>query len=850
MDSVRPCAKHLKAIHGFPTPRNITDVRAWFGIVNQVSYAFSMAERMRPFRDLLKPSTPFHWDNHLDALFRESKQVIIDEIQEGVKIFDTSRPTCLATDWSKTGIGFWLFQKHCECPGDLPFCCKGGWKITLMGSRFTSAAESRYKPIEGEALAVAEGLDKARFFVLGCDKLTVAVDHKPLLKILTDRSLEAIPNARLRNLKEKTLRYRFKVTYVPGTKNKAADAASRYPSGPRRQETLPLPDDSAVIQHAVHPLQSLQALITGACLDELTGGASHDIDLTLRETAADSLSCTSVTWDRVKAETASDGDMQRLVQLVEDDAMPERKEALPESLRPYHRFRGDLLALDGVVLYKERVVIPPKLRPAVLTALHAAHQGTQAMLSRAETAVFWPGITVAIQETRARCGACNRMAPSQPRAPPTPPVAPEYPFQCICADFFHYMGSNYLVIVDRYSNWPIVERSSDGSSGLMAGLRRVFITYGIPQELASDGGPEFTAASTKTFLRDWGVDHRMSSVAFPHSNCRAEVAVKTVKRLITGNTGPNGTIDTNEFAAAMLTYRNTPDPETRMSPASVIFGRPIRDLIPIMPGKYLPHATWQETLAAREEALKKRHVKAAERWSEHTRRLPPLAVGNHVRIQNQVGPNPRRWDKTGQVVEVRQHDQYVIKVDGSGRVTLRNRQFLRRFYPAVDERPAPRLLTDDLEFRPPPTPPRMLTHARRLSEPAVTEDSESGMLPAPPTPPIDDPSTTPAEPSEPDSTASRSPSPPTNLGGSDTPASPPPPSPPPRDPATPEVGPSSPRSPPAAGPQPQAPPSPPPRRLRLRGDPGGREAAPPGSPTMCAMRCTDAHSTCTSANRV
>ena len=83
-------------------------------------------------------------------------------------------------------------------------------------------------------------------------------------------------------------------------------------------------------------------------------------------------------------------------------------------------------------------------------------------------------------------------------------------------------------------------------------------------------------------------------------------------------------------------------------------------------------------------------MKVAERWSEHTRRLPPLAVGNHVRVQNQTGPHPRRWD--GQVGEVRQNDQYVVRVDGSGRVTLRNRQFLRRFISAMGERPKPRLL--------------------------------------------------------------------------------------------------------------------------------------------------------------
>ena len=117
-DSVRPCKKYLQAILEFPTPKNITDVRAWFGVVNQVSYAFSMTARMQPFRDLLKPSTPFIWDEKLNASFEESKRNIVNDIAEGVKIFDTRKPTCLATDWSKTGIGFWLSQKHCTCPGE------------------------------------------------------------------------------------------------------------------------------------------------------------------------------------------------------------------------------------------------------------------------------------------------------------------------------------------------------------------------------------------------------------------------------------------------------------------------------------------------------------------------------------------------------------------------------------------------------------------------------------------------------------------------------------------------------------------------------------------------------------
>ena len=86
-------------------------------------------------------------------------------------------------------------------------------------------------PIEDEALAVADALDKARYVVLGCDNLIVAVDHKPLLKLLADRALADIPNPRLRNIKEKTLCYRFRITHVPGMKNKAADAMSRRPVG-------------------------------------------------------------------------------------------------------------------------------------------------------------------------------------------------------------------------------------------------------------------------------------------------------------------------------------------------------------------------------------------------------------------------------------------------------------------------------------------------------------------------------------------------------------------------------------------------------------------------------------------
>ena len=266
--------------------------------------------------------------------------------------------------------------------------------------------------------------------------------------------------------------------------------------------------------------------------------------------------------------TASDSDMSALVDAIHN-GFPDMPSAMSSAIRMYHQYRDKLTEYDGVILYKDRIVIPPTLRAGVLQALHSAHQGVSMMVSRAEGSFFWHGMTPAIEETRARCTACNRMAPSQPNTPPTPPIRPVYPFQAICADYFSYSGHHYLVAVDRYSNWPIVEENAEGSKCLIAALRRVFVTFGIAEELSSDGGPEFMAGATETFLRNWGVHHRVSSVAHPHSNCRAELGVKTVERMLVGSTGPGGSLNTDAFQRAMLSLQK----HTR----SDVEGQPRRD---------------------------------------------------------------------------------------------------------------------------------------------------------------------------------------------------------------------------------------------------------------------------------
>ena len=126
-----------------------------------------------------------------------------------MKIFDPQKRTCLRTDWSKRGIGYFLLQKNCECVDALPQCCEDGWGIILASSRFLQPPEERYAPIEGEALAVAWGLEQTKYFTQGCKDLIVVTDHKPLLKILSDKALDEISNYRIFSLKQRTLPWQF-----------------------------------------------------------------------------------------------------------------------------------------------------------------------------------------------------------------------------------------------------------------------------------------------------------------------------------------------------------------------------------------------------------------------------------------------------------------------------------------------------------------------------------------------------------------------------------------------------------------------------------------------------------------
>lgn len=64
-------------------PTDLTSARSWFGLVNQVAWAYSLSPIIQPFRDLVRPNQRFYMDENLDKLFETSKEAIIDHVKQG-----------------------------------------------------------------------------------------------------------------------------------------------------------------------------------------------------------------------------------------------------------------------------------------------------------------------------------------------------------------------------------------------------------------------------------------------------------------------------------------------------------------------------------------------------------------------------------------------------------------------------------------------------------------------------------------------------------------------------------------------------------------------------------------------
>jgi hypothetical protein len=93
---------------------------------------------------------------------------------------------------------------------------------------------------------------------------------------------------------------------------------------------------------------------------------------------------------------------------------------------------------------------------------------------------------------------------------------------------------NFLVIADRFTGWNAIVSTLQGKfydQHLVTIKRDFCATWNIPEYI---GGPQMMSGVFQKFIKDWEIKHTPSSAYFPHSNNRAETAVKSSKIVYRG----------------------------------------------------------------------------------------------------------------------------------------------------------------------------------------------------------------------------------------------------------------------------------------------------------------------------
>ena len=205
---------------------------------------------------------------------------------------------------------------------------------------------------------------------------------------------------------------------------------------------------------------------------------------------------------------------------------------IPEELKPLWSRRHELTTECDCLLWGTRVVIPQKLYTAVLQEIHSGHPGIVRMKAISRSYVWWPGLDKAIETQVRNCKDCQVVKQTPPKAPLHPWVWPTHPWECIHVDFAGpFLHKMFMVVTDAHSKWPeIIELSDTTSSKTIQELRKLFAAYGLPQQVVTDNGPQFTSTEFSYFMKSNGIKHIRCSPYHPSSNGAAERLVQTFKR--------------------------------------------------------------------------------------------------------------------------------------------------------------------------------------------------------------------------------------------------------------------------------------------------------------------------------
>ena len=548
---IRPDPAKIQGIQDFSPCENVSDVRSFMGMVNQLGkFSPKLAHVSQPIRELLKKETAWCWGLPQQSAFDEVKSILSSA--PVLALYLPSLPTVVVADASSYDIGAVIKQQQPN----------GDWKPVSFQSRALTPAECRYTQIEKEALGLTWACERFSNFLIG-KKFQIETDHKPLLLLLSTTPLDSVPPRVLR-FRLRLMRFDFSISHVPGKELIIADALSRSPGS--------------------RPLS----------LSEIE---LHSEAEALIESSLNSLPATDSRLQEILHHQLSDPDCQKLIKFTQDGWLAAHQ--VPPALKAYFAVQGNLTVSSGLLLYVQRLVIPVALRPQVIEQLHSGHLGITKCCARAQQSVWWPGLSTQLADHVSKCQACVRGKPVLVE-PLVPSEVPDLPWQKVGMDFMSFNSSQYPVVVDYYSRCvELALMHSTTAAAVIRQLKSLFARHGYPECVFSDNGPPFSSSDFSQFLISRGVQHITSSPIHSQGNGLAERTVKTVKSLLRRGSDPYN---------ALLSYCTT-SLELGYSPAELLMGRRLRSQTPSSVESRRPYIVSHDDFVKRQQLIKQRQAR-------------------------------------------------------------------------------------------------------------------------------------------------------------------------------------------------------------------------------------------------
>ena len=638
-EGLRPDPEKVEAIKNMPPPTDKKELKTVLGMINFLAkFAPKLSEITKPMRDLLKEDVVFVWDDNQQSSFQMAKDTISN--QPVLAYFDPVKEVTLETDASKYGLGATLLQEG---------------KPVAFASKSLSQTEQNYAQIEKELYAIVFGCQRFHQYLYG-RTVNVRSDHKPLESIARKPLASAPP--RLQRMLLQLQKYNIQINHVPGKDIPIADALSR---------SLIEQDD-----HTENPFFHVHAVL-------------------------ENLPISDNKTEELKTETKRDLYMQEIMKHIMEGWPMSRKEC-PTNIVDMWNHRDELSVIDGLVFKAGNIVVPPSMRPEMLQKLHTGHLGREKTKQRARGILFWPGMSAQLDDLIESCPVCNAMRPSQAKEPLISHQIPDRPWKKIATDIFTWSDRHFMVTVDYYSRFFEIDELNSLTSGtVIRKLKAIFARYGIPEELVSDNGPQYTSVEFNSFSEKWDFKHVTSSPGYPQSNGLAEKTVQTAKRILTkASADPN----TDPFLA-LLEYRTTPV-DNLASPSELLMSRQLRSILPTSSQPLYPRPIEPETVISQRQ-----NMQSQQRYyyNQGAHSLPQVQKGDPVYVQvSKQGT----WVPAQVTAQSDTPRSFVVQTE-NGSNLRRNQRFIRKRavpigeklqnVPPTSQQPA---AVPDIDTSPPP----------------------------------------------------------------------------------------------------------------------------------------------------